>query len=67
MAAYTLAFTEPVQMNMIHKSKTPDYPKGLTNLVMKQIIKQYCPVDQISAIEAKNSIEKCEDVGFRYP
>ena len=58
MAAYTLAFTEVAQMNMIHKAKDSNYPKGKANRVTKQLIKRHCPVDRISTVEAKTALRK---------
>ena len=58
MAAYTLAFTKPAQMNMIHKAKDFTYPKGKANRVTKQLIKRYRPVDRISTVEAKTALRQ---------
>ena len=58
MAAYTLAFTKAAQMNMIHKAKDANYPKGKANRITKQLIKRYRPVDWISTVEAKTALRK---------
>ena len=48
MMHLTLAFTTEMNMNMIAREQTDEWPNGFTYLVVKELFEQYKPNDNIS-------------------
>ena len=58
MANLTMAFSTDGLLNLIHKAKTTDWPKGLAYLVVEAVHNKYQPKDTINLVEARLELNK---------
>ena len=56
MASFTMAFTSPSLVRMVHASETPEWSDGRADILMKKLMKKYQPKDLVSKAELKKRI-----------
>ena len=58
MTYLTLAFTMEMNINMIAKVQTDEWPNGLAYLVVRELLRWYKPNDNISRVEVRQMLNK---------
>jgi len=58
MSSFSIAFTSYRAMNIIYAACTKNWPNGEAYLVVRELMKRYCPLDTVSKIEIRQQLSK---------
>ena len=58
MSSFTIAFSMDGIMRLVSRSKTKAYPQGLAYLIVKAMMKKYCPNDTMSRVEQRQKLNQ---------
>jgi hypothetical protein len=58
MASFTMPFTTDKAMNMVFAAVNEGWQEGKANLVVKELMKKYRPLDTVSKIEMRQQLSK---------